>query len=119
MLIARAFLTVIVCSLFAASAVAQAPSPLNDAAKAVLGPWDFSNADRDRRCTLTLKGDTTPGGLKIEFDKACVAAFTFLKDVVAWSIAENDFLRLLDAKGKPVLEFSQVEDGMYEAPRPG
>ena len=119
MLIARALLTAVLCSLFAGIVAAQAPSPLNDAAKAVLGPWDFSNADRDRRCTLTLRGETAPGGLKIELDKACTAAFAFLKEVVAWSIAENDFLRLLDAKGKPLLEFSQVEDGMYEAPRPG
>jgi hypothetical protein len=31
----------------------------------------------------------------------------------------NDFLRLLDAKGETVLEFSEVESGIFEAPRPG
>lgn len=115
----RTLTVAVLCSLFAGSVAAQAPSPLNDAAKAVLGPWDFSNADRDRRCTVTLKGETAPGGLKIDLEKACATAFPFLREVVAWSIAENDFLRLLDAKGKALLEFSQVEDGIYEAPRPG
>ena len=32
---------------------------------------------------------------------------------------ENDLLRLLDAKGKVLAEFSEVEDGIYEAPTPG
>jgi hypothetical protein len=57
--------------------------------------------------------------MKIEFDKACAEAFSFIKEIAGWSIAENDFLRLLDAKGKSLLEFSEVETGMYEAPRPG
>ena len=82
--------------------------------------YEFSNADRDRRCTVELKTDLAgAAGLKLEFDKACTDVFPFVKDIAGWTIAENDFLRLHDAKGKPVLEMSEVEHGIFEAPRPG
>jgi hypothetical protein len=83
------------------------------------GSWEFSNADRDKRCMIAFKTTPAAAGMKLDFDKACAEAFPFIKDIAGWSIAENDFLRLLDAKGKSLLEFSEVETGMYEAPRPG
>jgi hypothetical protein len=42
-----------------------------------------------------------------------------VKDAVAWSIGGLDLVRLLDNKGKPVMEFTEVESGTYEAQRPG
>jgi hypothetical protein len=98
---------------------AQAQQGVNDAAKAMVGSWEFSNADRDKRCTIAFRTDHGPAGMKLEFDRDCAGLFPFIKEIAGWSIAENDFLRLLDLKGKPVLEFSEVESGMYEAPRPG
>jgi protease inhibitor Inh len=99
---------------------AAAQQDPGDAVKAMVGgSWEFSNADRDKRCTITFRTDRGGPGMKLEFDKDCASLFPFIKEIAAWSIAENDFLRLLDAKGKPVLEFSEVESGMYEAPRPG
>ena len=47
------------------------------------------------------------------------ASFRSFGEIAGWSQAENDFLRLLDAKGQSVLEFSEVESGIFEAPRPG
>jgi len=32
---------------------------------------------------------------------------------------DNDLLRLVDAGGRTLIEFSEVEDGIYEAPTPG
>jgi hypothetical protein len=117
--------TLVAC-LYPAAAPAQAPAntpaanPLNETAKAMAGAYEFSNADRDRRCTVDLKTDLAgAAGLKLEFDKACTGVFPFVKDIAGWTIAENDFLRLHDAKGKPVLELSEVEHGIFEVPRPG
>lgn len=102
-----------------AAAVQAQPAP-NEAAKSMAaGSWEFSNADRDKRCIIVFKTDAARVGMRLEFDNACAGAFPFIKEIVGWTIAENDFLRLLDAKGKPVLEFSEVESGMYEAPKPG
>lgn len=101
------------------SSAAAAQTPPSEAAKAMVGNWEFSNADRDKRCNLTFKTDKNAVGMKLEFDANCVKLFSFIPEIVGWSIAENDFLRLLDHKGKPVLEFSEVETGIYEAPRPG
>ena len=92
---------------------------LSDAAKAMIGSWEFSNADRDKSCTVTFRADPSAPGMKVEFERACTGHFPFLREVVAWTLAEGDFLRLLDAKGQSVLEFSEVESGIYEAPRPG
>ena len=106
--------------LLSAPALAQdkPPTPA-EAAKALAGGYEMSNADRDRTCILTLKPDSGPGGFKLEFDRnACVAAFPPLKDVAAWSLF-NDAIRLTDAKGKIAFEFTEVEDGMYESLRAG
>jgi hypothetical protein len=84
------------------------------------GTWEISNADRDRRCAVTFNPDPAPGGLKLQLDPACGTVFPPLKDAVAWRLlSEGGPLRLLDGKGVAVLEFSEVESGMYEAERPG
>jgi hypothetical protein len=105
------------CLPFAGRALAQSA---DDPAKAMVGAWEISNADRDRRCTVTFSTDPAPGGLKLELDPGCAAVFPPLKDVVVWRIlADSGPLRLLDARGTSVLEFSEVENGIYEAERPG
>src|SRR5690242_11209473 len=103
-----------------AAARAQGPAPVSDDAKAMTeGTWEFSNADRDKRCTLTFRTDAAATGMRLEFDRGCAALFPFIKEIVGWSRGQNDFLRLLDAKGQSVLEFSEVESRIFEAPRPG
>jgi Protease inhibitor Inh len=109
-----------VLGLIAAIAGAHAQAPVSDEAKAMAeGTWEFSNADRDKRCMLTFRNDPAAAGMRLEFDKGCVALFPFIKEIVGWSLTQNDFLRLLDAKGQSVLDFSEVETRIYEAPRPG
>jgi len=112
-------LAVVLTALASHALAAAEPEVPNEAATAMIGSWEFSNADRDKRCTITFSTDPGKRGMKVEFDKGCPDVFPFIKEIVGWSIAENDFLRLLDAKGQPVLEFSEVESGMYEAPKPG
>ncbi len=85
----------------------------------MIGSWEFSNADRDRTCTATFKSDPSPGGLKIEFDANCVNIFPLVRDITAWKFPENDLLYFIDAHGKTIVEFSEVEDGIFEAPTPG
>jgi len=102
------------------TAAAAPPTAPSEAAKAMAeGDWEFSNADRDKRCAITFTTNPAPSGMKVEFDKECANIFPFVKEIAAWSFSSNDFLRMVDAKGKPVLEFTEVEAGLYEAPRPG
>ncbi len=85
----------------------------------MIGKWEMSNADRDRTCTITFRADPAGTAFKIEMDKACAGQMPEVKDVVAWTIGGLDLVRLLDGKGKPVMEFTEVESGTYEAQRPG
>lgn len=94
-------------------ATAQTPS---DAVKAIAGGWEISTADREKACNLTFKIDPVKGGFKVEFDKSCATVFPPTKDVEAWALVKDD-LRLLDARGRTVFEFTEVESGMYEAER--
>ena len=106
-------------------ALAQAPpapsaSPaLGESAKKVIGTWEFSNADRDKVCTAVFKSDKTAVGFKVEFDQNCGNLFPLVNDVAGWTFPNDDLLSLLDAQGKALVEFSEVEDGIYEAPTPG
>jgi hypothetical protein len=101
------------------AALAQTPANFGDSAKAMIGTWEFSNADRDKKCTLTFKSDPSPVGFKLEFDKDCPSLFPLVSDVAGWTFPDNDLLHLVNAKGKVLVEFSEVEDGIYEAPTPG
>src|SRR6476660_10134538 len=103
----------------AGTASAQAPSQLSESAKRVVGSWEFSNADRDRTCMATLKGEPGPAGLKIEFDANCANLFPIVKEIAGWRFPENDLLYFVDARGRSLVEFSEVEDGIFEAPTPG
>ncbi len=99
---------------------ARAQAPLTDEARAMTnGTWEFSNADRDKRCTVVFRTEPAAVGMRLAFDKVCASVFPFTTEIVGWTLTENDFLRMLDAKGKSLLEFSEVESRIYEAPRPG
>jgi hypothetical protein len=108
-----------VFALAAAPAAAQTSAAFGDSAKAMLGNWEFSNADRDKICTATFKADKTAVGFKVEFDANCANLFPLVSGVAGWTFPDNDLLRLLDTQGRALAEFSEVEDGIYEAPTPG
>jgi hypothetical protein len=101
-------------------AAAQNPPPVtnNETFKTVIGKWEISNADRDRTCALTFKSDPSGNLFKLELDKGCQAQMPEMKDAVGWTIAGLDIVRLVDAKGKALMEFTPVEAGMFEAQRP-
>ena len=92
-----------------------APAP----PRSMIGSWEFSNADREKPCTITFRNDAAKVGKRLEFDPGCAKLFPFIREIVGWRLGDNDFLRLLDAQGNSVLEFSEVESGIFEAPRPG
>ena len=71
----------------------------------------------EERVAVTLKAEGTATAMKVELDKAC--AVPPMKDVTAWVLMPDDAVRLLDARGRIVFDFSEVESGMYEGTRPG
>jgi hypothetical protein len=114
----HACLVVLGLALFAGIARAQAPAA-SDAAKAMVGGWEISNAARDKTCPLTFTLDAAGSGFKVELDGGCGAAFPSLKDIGIWGIGPKDSVRLFDSKGVLVLDFTEVESQMYEAERRG
>jgi hypothetical protein len=87
--------------------------------RTMAGSWEFSNADREKTCTITFRDTAAKVGKRVEFDPNCVKQFGFIPEIAGWQLKDNDFLRLLDAQGNSVLEFSEVENGIFEAPKPG
>ena len=104
--------------LTASSAQAQTPS-INASAKAMIGPWEFSDAARSKVCTVTFSETAVKVGYKLAFAPECAALFPLVTNVTGWSYPDNDLLYLLDAQGKALVEFSEAEDGIFEAPTPG
>jgi len=89
----------------------------SEAVQGMIGGWEISNVDRDRRCPLTFGIEPAPGGFKVELDAGCDAAFPALKRVASWGFGPKDRLQLRDASGAAVMEFSEVESGMFESER--
>ena len=97
-----------------ALAQAPAPAPPSDAARALAGVWELSNPDRDRRCTLTFRLDKVPQGRAVTLGPTCATAFPDLRPTAAWTMGNDDALKLVDNKGAVLLELTEVEVGMYE-----
>lgn len=91
----------------------------SDLAKDMIGEWELSTAGRDRTCALTLKNDNAGGGKKLELEKGCTDALPFTKDISSWAIRGLDIVRLQDGKGEAVLDFTEVENGIFEGLRQG
>src|SRR5215204_1270540 len=77
----------------------QGPS---DAAKAMVGGWELSNADRDKTCTMSFKLGPNAATYPIELEKKCGEAFPPTRAIVAWTFGKNDMLLLIDNTGKAV-----------------
>jgi hypothetical protein len=107
----------------AAAIVCGSPARSQDAAalkKDMIGQWELATTDRSKTCVVTLKSDSTPQGFKLELEPGCAAALPFSKDIAAWSIKGlGDIVRLQDAAGQPVVDFTEVETGIFEGMRTG
>jgi hypothetical protein len=87
--------------------------------KDMVGQWELSTTERSKTCVVTLKSDAAPQGLKLELEPGCAAALPFTKDITAWNVRGLDIVRLQDAAGQPVIDFTEVESGIFEGLRQG
>jgi protease inhibitor Inh len=95
-------------------AAAQTGAPPSDAVNSMLGGWEMSNAERDKTCIITFGLDAAGPGRALDLPKECSTAFPNIKDAAAWTI-DNDALRLVDARGTTLIEFNEVENGLFES----
>jgi hypothetical protein len=113
-----ALLGVVIVGNICCGALAQDNSTLNDTAGAMVGAWEFSNADHDKVCRFNFRTDALAGGYRLEIDRNCASVFPSTKDVVAWAIDGFGTLRLLDARGNAVIELSEAEKGIFDGFQP-
>jgi hypothetical protein len=87
--------------------------------KDMIGQWELATTERSKTCVVTLKPEATAQGLKLELEPGCAAALPFTKDITAWNVRGLDLVRLQDAKGESVIDFTEVETGIFEGLRQG
>lgn len=97
-------------------ALAQQPDALK---KEMIGQWELSTTERSKTCVVTMKNEGASHALKLELEPNCEAALPFTKDIAAWSIKGLDIVRMQDAGGQPVIDFTEVESGIFEGLRQG
>jgi hypothetical protein len=85
----------------------------------MIGQWELSTTERSKTCVVTMKNEPAQGGLKLELEPACTAALPFTQDIKAWSIKGLDIVRLQDTTGNSVIDFTEVESGIFEGLRQG
>src|SRR4051794_16142701 len=103
--------------------VGASPARSQDAStlkKEMLGQWELSTTERSKTCVVTLKGDALPQGMKLDLEPGCAAALPFTREIAAWSIKGlGDIVRLQDTAGGAVIDFTEVESGIFEGLRQG
>jgi hypothetical protein len=87
--------------------------------KEMIGQWELSTTERSKTCVVTIKNEAAPGGLKLELEPGCAAALPFTQDIKAWSVKGLDIVRMQDATGNSVIDFTEVESGIFEGLRQG
>lgn len=87
--------------------------------KEMIGQWELSTTERSKTCVVTIKNEAAAGGLKLELEPGCAAALPFTTDIKAWSIKGLDIVRMQDATGNSVIDFTEVESGIFEGLRQG
>ena len=115
----RSLLPIVIVLLAAGLAPFARAQDAGSLKKTMIGQWELATTDRSKTCVVTLKNDTTPQGLQLELEPGCPAALPFTKDITAWSIKGLDIVRLQDANGEAVLDFTEVETGIFEGVRQG
>jgi hypothetical protein len=98
------------------------PAPAQDAStlkKDMIGQWELATTERSKTCVVTLKGDATAQGLKLELEPGCAAALPFTREITAWNVRGLDIVRLQNAAGEAVIDFTEVESGIFEGLRTG
>ncbi|MFG1320498.1 protease inhibitor Inh/omp19 family protein [Xanthobacter autotrophicus] len=100
-----------------------APSRLDPAVRAagarLAAPFRLGNADGSRSCPFALKAEPAGPGLAVDFDRPACAIIAFSAQVVAWLPDPSGSLRLLNAQGRTVAEFTEGANGSFEALREG
>ena len=87
--------------------------------KNMIGQWELATTERSKTCVITLKPDSVGTGLKLDLERGCAAALPFTQDIAAWDVRGLDLVRLQDANGQPVIDFTEVESGIFEGVRSG
>jgi len=86
----------------------------NDAVNGMLGSWELSNADHDKTCRFTFRGDPVAGGYKLDVDRNCATLFPSTKDAAGWNIDTFGTLKLFDVRGRVVIELTEAEAGIFD-----
>ncbi|MGU3538461.1 AprI/Inh family metalloprotease inhibitor [Methylobacterium sp. A54F] len=82
---------------------------LPEAATGVPGTWDLSRDGTNRRCVMTLTGDSGEAGRRLRFPAGCRKALPVLNGVAGWLFADAA-VRLVDRDLRPVLSFARRPD---------
>ncbi|MEH2623115.1 hypothetical protein V1292_001170 [Bradyrhizobium sp. AZCC 1719] len=119
MLLGRSGITAAALTALLALAPQVAAQDASALKKEMVGQWELATTERSKTCVITMKGDATPQGLNLELEPGCAKALPFTKDITAWNIKGLDIVRLQDAAGQPVIDFTEVESGIFEGLRTG
>jgi hypothetical protein len=102
-----------------AAASARPDEATRQAAERLAGAFRLSSADGERRCDVTLAAQPSGGGFAVAFDAATCAAISFAAQVSAWVPDVSGSIRLLNAQGRTVAEFTEATGGSFEALKEG
>ena len=87
--------------------------------KGMIGQWELATTERSKTCVINFRDDSSPQGYKLELEPGCAVSLPFTKEITAWNIKGLDIVRLQDATGESVIDFTEVESGIFEGLRNG
>lgn len=85
-------------------------------AEEMFGRWTIASADGDRSCNVELLREPGIGGMQIDVDPDCAAAFAVMGDIAAWRLLEGWVVDLVDGERKTRIRFSTPDERYVAIP---
>lgn len=71
----------------------------------MFGRWAIGSVEGDRHCEIELLREPGTGGMQIDVDADCEAAFPVMADIAAWRLLEGWAVDLVDGERKTRIRF--------------
>lgn len=77
------------------------------------GPFILEQGSGGPQCRVALSTEAAIHAFAIDIPETCHSDFPELVEVAGWTILEDGTLRLTDALGKGLYEFTEIESGLF------
>ncbi len=96
----------------------EATAGIDPVIEGMAGPFMFAQGSGGPECRVELSTEAVIHAFAIIIPDTCIADFPLLAEIAGWTMLEDGTLRLTDALGKGIQDFTETESGLFLSGEP-